>query len=167
MERVSVNCFGIGGSNAHAVLDSRRSFCTNGKNECTTRQRRSGPRLLVVSARSPESLQQRIHEITAYANSNSDTLHDLAFTLSTRREHLKHRAFAIAVPNKPLDETKFQAGQVKNSKQIFVFTGQGAQWAGMGRDLIQQFEGFRRDIEKLDSELKRLPDPPSWTLMGE
>lgn len=167
-ERVSVNCFGIGGANAHAILDSRMSFCSrlDQRGEPMRRQP-DGSRLVVISAKSAESLQQRIRGITNYTNENPESLHDLAFTLSSRREHLKHRAFAVAIPNKPLDESKFQTGQTRSSKLIFVFTGQGAQWAGMGRDLIQQFETFRDDIVEFEHQLQCLPNPPSWSLQGE
>ncbi|KAJ5379544.1 Fum1p [Penicillium cosmopolitanum] len=167
-ERASVNCFGIGGANAHAVLDSRRSFFSGpsliGE---PIRRHPDGSRLLVISAKSADSLQQRIRGITNYASENPESLHDLAFTLSSRREHLKHRAFAVAVPNKPLDESKFQTGRTRSSKLIFVFTGQGAQWAGMGRDLIQQFDTFRDDIVEFERELQCLQNPPSWSLQDE
>lgn len=166
-ERASVNCFGIGGANAHVILDSRVSFCPglNRSGETMTQQP-DGSRLVVISAKCPESLQQRIQGIINYAKENPESLHDLAFTLSARREHLKHRSFAVAIPNKPL-EAKFQTGQMRSSKLIFVFTGQGAQWAGMGKDLIQQFDSFKEDIVEFDRQLQCLPNPPSWSLQGE
>ena len=48
----------------------------------------------------------------------------------------------------------------------FVFTGQGAQWAGMGADLIDKYPVFGDTIRELDSELRTLQDGPSWTIEG-
>lgn len=48
----------------------------------------------------------------------------------------------------------------------FVFTGQGAQWAGMGKELLQDFVDFHADIKAMDSALAQLPDGPPWTIEG-
>lgn len=45
-----------------------------------------------------------------------------------------------------------------------VFTGQGAQWATMGRDLISRSQIFSSAIDRLDDALRRIPEPPSWSL---
>ena len=58
----------------------------------------------------------------------------------------------------------------KTSPQILgIFTGQGAQWATMGRDLYLTSATFRRAIESLDDSLSQLPskDRPSWTIAEE
>lgn len=165
LERASVNCFGIGGANGHVVLDSKASFC---KTDTCPRNLESLPdhssRILFVSAKSAEALQRRIQDITRYVNEHPDSLTDIAYTLGARREHLHNRSFAIAVPNKPLDTSAFQMGQAKSTKVSFVFTGQGAQWAGMGKDLMERFESFREDIQILDSVLQELETPPTWSL---
>lgn len=65
----------------------------------------------------------------------------------------------------------FETSPVTKAKQTpqvaFVFTGQGAQWAGMGRQLLKDFIGFRNDIKAMDSALAKLPVPPSWTIEGK
>jgi acyl transferase domain-containing protein len=166
MERASVNCFGIGGANGHVVLDSRASFC---KTNASPRNLKSLPdhssRILFVSAKSTEALQQRIQDITRYVNEQPDLLTDIAYTLGARREHLSHRSFAVVSPNKPLDTSAFQIGQAKTTKVSFVFTGQGAQWAGMGKDLVEKFGCFREDIQMLNSALQELETPPTWSLL--
>lgn len=161
-ERVSVNSFGIGGSNGHAILESAPSSLQKKEVEDDF------PQLLVISAQSKEGLQKRVHDITDYANRYPERLSDLAYTLGTRREHLQHRAFAVVQPNALLDESSFEASHQQSlDAVIFVFTGQGAQWPGMGRALMDEFETFRIVIEKLDCDLQALGDPPHWSLKGK
>jgi acyl transferase domain-containing protein len=122
--------------------------------------------LLVVSTRSAESLKQRTRAIVDYANSDLGKLQDLAYTLGVRREHLSYRAFVVAKPNKLISETDFQTARDKAPEVTLVFTGQGAQWPGMGRDLLDAFPSARRDIQRLDQALKNIPDAPAWSLEG-
>ncbi|KAK2756138.1 Type I Iterative PKS [Arachnomyces sp. PD_36] len=158
-ERVSINSFGIGGSNAHVILDSASAYY----------QARDMPpdasELLLISAQSADSLQKRIRELTQYANNHFDRLHDLAYTLGVRRKHLQHRAFTVIQPNTPLDESSFEIFRSKPSDSMsFVFTGQGAQWPGMGYALMKDFACFREIVEEMDSALRALKDPPQWSL---
>ena len=167
-ERISVNCFGIGGSNAHVILDSMVTHCSK---ENSQQDQSDGTHkdslLLVISARDKEALQRRIQGITEYANDNLAQLHDLAHTLGVRRVHLEHRAFAIALPDKPLNISAFQICQAKSAKLTLVFTGQGAQWAGMGKDLMDKFPSFKADMQFLNTALTDLHEPPEWSLPGE
>ncbi|KAF9870424.1 hypothetical protein CkaCkLH20_12091 [Colletotrichum karsti] len=50
---------------------------------------------------------------------------------------------------------------------VMVFSGQGAQWPEMGKDLFHADQAFRDDIRKMDSILKSLIHPPSWTIEDE
>jgi acyl transferase domain-containing protein len=166
-ERVSVNCFGVGGANAHAILDSISSFCGDNFRPFSGNCEDDRVHLLVVSARSAESLKQRIRAVTDYANNDLSKLRDLAYTLGERREHLSHRAFTVAKPNELLDESNFQTGRGKAPEVTFVFTGQGAQWAGMGKDLLNTFLTARKDIQRLEEALGSLADGPSWSIKGK
>lgn len=102
-----------------------------------------------------------------YAANHPDRLTDLAYTLSHRREHLPVRGFCIT---KGDDEEAISSppftGQPQN-KIAFVFTGQGAQWAQMGKELLETYPDILHDIRKMDNLLQELDSPPEWTLEGE
>ncbi|KAF3491768.1 uncharacterized protein GIQ15_01285 [Arthroderma uncinatum] len=165
-ERVSVNSFGILGSNAHAVLESASSLLPSSQTEPRALYRNS-PHLLVISAQSAESLQSRSRQILDYVKEHPSKLQDLAYTLALRRQHLSHRAFAIVKSNQLVNEWVIQSSQVETRQLVFIFTGQGAQWPGMGRDLIEHFEGFRNDILEMGSVLEKHPAGPDWCLEEE
>ncbi|KAJ8066769.1 hypothetical protein OCU04_004157 [Sclerotinia nivalis] len=48
-----------------------------------------------------------------------------------------------------------------------VFSGQGAQWPEMGRDILLKDPEFRKDIAEMGQILQSLIHPPSWTLAGK
>jgi acyl transferase domain-containing protein/NADPH:quinone reductase-like Zn-dependent oxidoreductase len=56
---------------------------------------------------------------------------------------------------------------VSSVKVGFVFTGQGAQWPQMGLELLKIFPRARSCVDKLDTVLQRLPEPPKWSLYDE
>jgi acyl transferase domain-containing protein len=133
-----------------------------------------GPHLLLYSANTQASLQRQIENIATYHDSNSKhSTADLAYTLGLRREHLLHRAFSV-VPRhgsggsalgSPSPAVKSSAATA--DKLVMVFSGQGAQWAGMGADLIQDVPAWRDDIRAMDSVLSSLIHPPNWTIEEE
>lgn len=49
---------------------------------------------------------------------------------------------------------------------MLLFSGQGAQWPGMTKELIENDKPFRDDLVKMDQVLKGLEFPPSWNLIG-
>jgi acyl transferase domain-containing protein len=164
-ERISVNSFGIGGSNAHAIIQSSPGVAVN---SLPTSFSRSNPHLLVVSGHNADALRKRIGQITHYVKNHSDRLHDLSYTLSARRSHLSHRAFAVLQSSSSvLEEGSFSSFNVTAPNVIFVFTGQGAQWPGMGKHLLSNFPQFKRDIKIMDEALQQLPDSPNWLLHGQ
>ncbi|KAF4462221.1 polyketide synthase [Fusarium albosuccineum] len=163
-ERVSVNSFGIGGTNAHVILDSARSF---GISPAAKRPAIS-PQLLVFSATGAESLRQMISNYEDYIERNPERVSDLAFTLGHKREHLPHRAFAVASSLGALTISPLsKPGAGPNV--VMVLTGQGAQWPRMGRAMIQssQFSIFKQTIQSLDAYLQTLDDAPDWNVEQE
>ena len=163
-ERISVNSFGIGGSNAHVVLDSARSF---GISPPALRPTKT-PQLLVYSATSAESLKKIIANYEQFILRHPDRVTDLAFTLANKREHLPHRAYTVVdLFQGPTSSVTFKGNEQPNL--AMVFTGQGAQWAEMGRCMFccNTFTTFQQTIRSLDAHLQTLSHPPTWSIEDE
>ncbi|GLA78477.1 type I Iterative Polyketide synthase (PKS) [Aspergillus tubingensis] len=168
-ERVSVNCFGVGGTNAHVIVDSAASMMPP-KAIAALGTNNNSLRLLPLSASGPKSLDQRAMDIKEYISRHREAVPDLAYTLYAKREHLRHRAFAVTGGEVSLDSIEFtKADNTKNGSKIvtFAFPGQGAQWAGMGAELMKNFTSFRKDVEYMDRVLQSLPNAPTWRMHEE
>ncbi|KAF1839327.1 phenolpthiocerol synthesis polyketide synthase ppsA [Decorospora gaudefroyi] len=142
--RISVNSFGLGGANAHVIIEADPS------------------RLLVFSAHKETSLKTMLEKYEAFIGSESSQLTDLAYTLGARPHHRKLRSFCVT------DGLSFQPAATvrrpENSRLLFIYTGQEAQWSGMGRELIRDFPSFRKDIQQMDECLSECPFPPPWRM---
>ncbi|RYP81408.1 hypothetical protein DL769_001974 [Monosporascus sp. CRB-8-3] len=182
--RASVNSFGFGGTNAHAILESHTPA------QCQVPGVTVAFAPFVFSAASENSLRAYLSEFHDYVRANDDiNLRDIAYTLYARRTfHQVATTISAGSANElctKLDQ-KLQAAQsdpgealgVRTLHQgpdagspsiLGVFTGQGAQWARMGSDLITSSPVARHVLEKLEARLSQLPqtDIPSWSLLEE
>ncbi|RAH68389.1 uncharacterized protein BO66DRAFT_455555 [Aspergillus aculeatinus CBS 121060] len=165
-ERISVNCFGIGGSNVHAILESYRLLPKANLDHAM--QSDDTPELLLVSASTKDSLKTRISAVTEFANRPSAAFSDLAYTLRARRTHMANRAFAVVRQNSQIDESSFESHEMEEDHLVtLAFSGQGPQWPGMGKALMHKFVEFRTAISEMDGILQSLPDSPDWSLADE
>ncbi|KND94632.1 Lovastatin diketide synthase LovF [Tolypocladium ophioglossoides CBS 100239] len=163
-ERISVNSFGIGGTNAHVILDSARSFGVSPPPERPA----TSPQLLLYSANSADSLKSMIASHEDYVDKNPGRLGHLAFTLAHGREHLPHRAFAVTSPLGAVTTSPIsKAGPAPDV--VMVFTVQGAQWPQMGRRMMHSpgYSVFRKSIQSLDAHLRTLQHAPEWSIEQE
>ncbi|OTA83804.1 hypothetical protein M434DRAFT_400620 [Hypoxylon sp. CO27-5] len=163
-ERISVNSFGIGGSNAHVIIDSFPGL--TGVREPLKAPKR--PELLLLSANSQNSLKRQIELYQDYVTQHLSATYDVAYTLALRRERLQHGAFMIKSGEKIVDTSSMLKVPGKSHRKVtMVFTGQGSQWAGMGRDLFVTNAEFREDIHYMDDVLRHSAKPPRWTIEAE
>lgn len=166
LERVSVNSFGLGGSNAHTIIDSAASHTGPVK----PHEVKKTAQLLLYLANTRESLSALIDNYRTFIEDVRPSVKDVASTLARGREHLPYRAFAIAkgssVGAASTMATKPSSQEVKIA---MVFTGQGAQWPLMGRDLLKSNPIFRSAILSLDEYMrKELGDyAPMWSIEEE
>ncbi|KAL8848055.1 MAG: hypothetical protein Q9221_006915 [Calogaya cf. arnoldii] len=165
-ERVGVNSFGIGGANAHVLLESAASYGIDRSTPVANPPVVDRPAVLVFSGKHPESVRRSVQNHTAYLAAHIDSLPDMCYTLSQHRERLSHRGFCIAQDSGVSELSRINKPEMSPSV-IFTFTGQGAQWPRMARELFTHEPKFAESIAKLDRVLSSLPEPPSWTLRDE
>ena len=131
------------------------------------------PQLFVLSARSEGSAMQLAGKLKQWVNAQGNVehyFHDLAYNLSGRRSMMQWRSSFVAGSGQELiaglSQKALRANRVSDKRQIvFVFTGQGAQWAGMGRELLKTHSKFAESITKSDVILEGLG--ASWSLVEE
>ncbi|CAG8973482.1 hypothetical protein HYALB_00011077 [Hymenoscyphus albidus] len=168
--RAGINSFGYGGANSHVILESAQNFMPAKSGPSSERLSQLRPTfILPISANTPASLEGQIKNLSSVDMGEVNVV-DLAYTLGARRSNLSTRAFTLA-GQKTLKEdlspdSIVYMGEKSYSKLpfAFVFTGQGAQWAQMGKELIEEFPSFRRSLVVLDNVLQTLPHAPTWTL---
>ncbi|RYP13625.1 hypothetical protein DL767_010635 [Monosporascus sp. MG133] len=177
LQRASINSFGYGGANAHAILESANSYMDMGRAQGTKSAQtvaRGGPCLFVlpISAASVASLEARVQQVQeAIQLADDSTLKSLAYTLAERRSHLPIRQVLLARLQDGKPEV-FETGLAPATSAAsplpfgFVFNGQGAQYANMGKELLESNSVFSNSIRRLDEVLQALPSnhAPSWTL---
>lgn len=172
VERISINSFGYGGANAHAILDSARSHMNQRQKDICKNTRMSlGSFILPFSASNAESLTKSIGAVVS-SDAASQNLRNLAYTLGSHRSSLSTRGYVLATKEGIDSPVTITTPQVQSTNSpcmpiAFIFTGQGAQWPRMGHDLLCSFPTFRKTIDFLDSYLATLPESPSWSLKGE
>lgn len=187
--RASLNSFGYGGANAHAVLES----FDNGTNGSAPGLKTNGvaaspqrPFLIPVTSHATETGEQLRGGLRGYltkqdGKTDSAHLRDFAYTLSAHRTVHKIRSFAIGASKdeliaeleKPRGLAEWKTATTHSSHSTpqigFVFTGQGAQSWDMGRQLIESHPPFRATLDRCDAVLQSLPGPdrPDWSIVEE
>ncbi|KAI6084919.1 hypothetical protein F4821DRAFT_164132 [Hypoxylon rubiginosum] len=117
----------------------------------------STSRVLVWSAADEKALKRMLEGYQAFFKNeifnNSDKLDDLAFTLATRRSHMLWRAFAVVGSEPENQDVNLSVVKpIRSSTEAgvaFVFTGQGAQYASMGADLLK-YPLFESTLQQID-----------------
>lgn len=182
--RVSVNSFGYGGSNAHAILeqsphlDGHRLYVgvmadaelTSCRSLQTTGQEL--PQLLLLSARTKASLWSAVSNLREWISVRQNTvnLKDLASTLALHRTMFDWRVGLVANDCVDVMQATHSLRPDRSLRRIspgtrvvFIFTGQGAQWYAMGRELILTCPPFRASLSRASLIIRGLG--ASWDLV--
>ncbi|RDW64324.1 type I polyketide synthase [Aspergillus mulundensis] len=162
-ERVGLNGFGIGGANGHykVLLESARSVLGV---PADTMASDCGPRLLVFSGTHSESVKRSIAQSLDHLAKSPADVADASYTLACRRQTYPNRAFAVGSVGSWEISPVQKAGP---ADLIWVFSGQGAQYPGMGRVLINTNAIAQDTIRHLDEVLDAIDPGRSWTLRDE
>ncbi|MDS0132461.1 MULTISPECIES: type I polyketide synthase [unclassified Amycolatopsis] len=145
--RAGVSSFGIGGTNAHVVLEEVPQPAG------TAAPEPAGFLVpVLLSARSAAGLRGQAARLAGFLGTEV-RVPDVAHALATTRAQLDHRAVVLASDRDRLrgDLTALGPGVVTGTpvdgKLAVLFTGQGSQWVGMGRELAETFPVFRDAFE--------------------
>ncbi|MEV0558619.1 acyltransferase domain-containing protein [Streptomyces sp. NPDC050597] len=175
--RAGVSAFGMGGTNAHVILEEAPERRT--EPPAAGEGSASAALPWVLSARSEPALREqaaRLRELVAAAPSLSAA--DVGYSLVSTRSSFEHRAVLLSgdraerlVGLDVLAAGEHSARVIRGVAEgpvgpvgpvVFVFPGQGSQWAGMGRQLYAESEVFARGIDECAQALAPWVD---WSLV--
>jgi acyl transferase domain-containing protein/acyl carrier protein len=141
-----VSSFGIGGTNAHVVLEEAR------QTEPTASER--SMHLLNFSARTKNSLDKWTNSFAEFLeNENGHSIADIAYTLQNGRKTFDTRAFIAcstigeAIEKLKLGDVFFNEGDASAKPIVFMFPGQGSQYVNMGLDLFRTEPLFTEELK--------------------
>jgi len=177
--RAAVSSFGVGGTNAHVVLEEWPGEPA----KVSLPSPPPGYRLILLSAKTESALQRMTQNLAAYLREKQTVnFADVAYTLQVGRKAFGHRRMAVCSSTdeaiKLLESTKDSPTRTPLAIQtsftkldtrpgVFMFPGQGAQYADMGLDLYQTEPVFRQEMDRcfeianglLDYDLKGILYP--------
>ena len=153
---VGINSFGFGGANGHCVV---REYEPSRPRVWSIPVAREGGFMVPLSARNPRSLARSAEHLRDTLDSQDVDLHTVVGTLGRRRTHfatrtsfaVRDRAELIAALDAFVDDPSPVATVDEGECRVaMVFSGQGTQWAGCGRDLYEADPVFRRAIDAVE-----------------
>ncbi len=173
-----VSSFGISGTNAHVVVGEYAPETAAPETGDGTPE----AELLTLSAPDPAGLTALATRYAEFLESDGDgreqRLRDICFSAATRRQHHESRLTAVgASPDELAErlrayaagETRPLLGSTENApvdaprpKVVFVFPGQGSQWDGMGRELLDSSPVFRDVLTRCDAVIRA---ESGWSLI--
>ncbi|QPG96188.1 t1pks [Epichloe festucae Fl1] len=188
LRRVSVNCFGFGGTNAHVILDeapqylqSRGLIAHHNSMDGSSCQRETDVmagkptneyQLFCYSASEKNGVIRTMSSHSGYIKtrqeaSATELLKDYSYTLCCRRSALEWKGFVIAKSVSELTaklDTSGSTNVVRSLRKAepriaFIFSGQGTQWAQMGLELMA-FDVFRHSLEEASAYIRQVLQSP-------
>lgn len=172
--RVGISSFGFSGTNAHVILEEAPPV------EPTACPVDRSTQLLVLSAQTPDALTTLARDFAAYFDrTDAALLADVAATAASGRSHFSER---LAVTASSAEEARDRlraaaageivagvargrAGGNVSPDIVFMFTGQGAQYPGMARELYETQPTFRRTVDRCAAIVDQHLDRPLLSVL--
>ena len=165
---VGVNSFGFGGANAHVILESHE------QPESKKPKRSIAANLpVILSAKGSVALKAAARDFSAFLKEQPQAdFYDIAHNSAFRREWHEHRVVAFGTTAKSVskallnfandasEQTQVETGSALEapSGPAFIYSGNGSQWAGMGKRLLEEEPLFKETIREIDSFFRRHAD---------
>lgn len=145
--RAGINSLGIGGTNVHVILEEAPAQLPV--------EARADVQVLPVSAHSDAALNDKLAALSDFVRRHPEMpLADIAFTHQRGRLAMAcRRAFVVSDRDELLSrlaspgETIQRPGAGGSARIVFMFTGQGSQYTGMGRQLYETHQAFREAFD--------------------
>ncbi len=150
-----VSSFGFSGTNAHVIVSEAPVVAA--RESAVERP----AHLLVLSARTPAALRRVVTEVRDQLRRERESFADICFSLATGRARHAERLAMVAANGEDaaLELTRFLAGEEsrvhtaraepgRTTRQAWLFTGQGSQWSGMGRELYDTIPPFKAALDQ-------------------
>lgn len=177
--RAGVMSTGMGGTNAHVVLEEAPEL-----GESTEV---SPPHLLILSAKTETALDQATHRLREFLNRNdSVNMSDVAYTLQIGRKAFPHRRCLVCVDREDAITALGQEGSKRvlsnrtdESRRlvIFLLPGIGDHYVGMAHDLYETWDVFKQEVDRcaqileqhLGNDIRTIiyPNSQSWKKQGQ
>ncbi|MFI0742937.1 SDR family NAD(P)-dependent oxidoreductase [Streptomyces sp. NPDC021100] len=178
--RAGVSSFGISGTNAHIILEEAPAADPAEQQDLPAGDDARGPVLWPVSGATAEALRAQAAQLLGVVDhEDAPEPRDVAATLATARAQLEHRAVVLGTGHGELTAGLGAVaagegaggvitGTAAEGRPAFLFTGQGAQRIGMGRELYETFPVFARALDEVCAHLDaHLGQPLREVLFGE
>jgi len=165
----SVSSYGFSGTNVHVILEEAADTSPDAARALERKLERETLPIL-LSGSTPQALAETAHRVAEWLTheGSSAPLADIGHTLSRGREHRTERLVALASSRAELIDQLTAAAAAKPAQgvvrgtasghsgaPVWVFSGQGSQWAGMGRTLMSTEPTFAATIDELEPLIVR------------
>lgn len=148
-----VSSFGISGTNAHVILKEAPVI------ELKTDKMERSPQLLAFSGKDPKALLAIASKYVKFLSSTEESVEDICYTSNVSRTDFEYRMAIIGESKEDFvrklthlsnNGQTVQAYPISQKNITFLFTGQGSQYIGMGRELYETTPVFRTALEQCD-----------------
>src|SRR3984957_2593918 len=155
-----VSAFGFSGTNAHVIVEEAP---LSGERK---RVQERPLHILALSARNETALEELEERYAAALENSAADLTDICYTANAGRVHFEQR---IAVTGATLEEVRSKLQETKTAaavqeregvRPVFLFSGQGSQYPGMGKQLYDSHPVFRKAIDECEDLLKGAIEKP-------